>query len=264
MVYIEKDFPIESIDRIAWSESNARKPIYHIHKWFARRVGSTFRAIILGSFLEENPMDYYYDQIKVKSKEGKPPIIIDPFMGGGTTIIEGHRLGCKMIGVDVNPLAWYITKMELTPSSVKNVNEEYKRIQEEIKVKITSYYRTTCNEGHDSDVMYVFWIKMVDCENCKKEIQLLKSLILAKLNPSEWVYLCPSCGNVFWSEGDRSKVTCSSCNSVFNPNSAIAKKRTYTCPLCTYDGDILKAFQQKNNQPPLQMIAIEYYCQINC
>jgi len=29
-----------------------------------------------------------------------------PFMGGGTTIVEALRLGCKVIGVDLNPVAW--------------------------------------------------------------------------------------------------------------------------------------------------------------
>jgi adenine-specific DNA methylase len=34
-------------------------------------------------------------------------------MGGGTTMVEGVRLSAKMIGVDVNPLAFFITKKEL-------------------------------------------------------------------------------------------------------------------------------------------------------
>jgi tRNA G10 N-methylase Trm11 len=29
-------------------------------------------------------------------------VILDPFMGGGTTVVEPLRLGCKVIGVDLN------------------------------------------------------------------------------------------------------------------------------------------------------------------
>jgi len=136
MPYIEKDFPIEPIDEIAWSESNARKPIHHLHKWFARRVGSTFRALILSTFLDDDPMNYYYRKNELTNNEGKPPIVLDPFMGGGTTIIEGHRLGCKMIGLDINPLAWFITKKELEQVDKKKVEAEFKRIEKAVKDKI--------------------------------------------------------------------------------------------------------------------------------
>jgi len=129
MVFIERDFPSQAIDEIAWSESNSRKPIYHMHKWFARRVGCTFRAIILASFLEEDPMTRFYDHVQLTNAEGNPPIVLDPFMGGGTTIVEGHRLGCRMIGIDVNPMAWFITKKELESVDVDSANEEFKRIE---------------------------------------------------------------------------------------------------------------------------------------
>ena len=52
MKYIEKDFPIEKLNEIARKEGNAKKPIYQIHKWWARRLGSVFRMILLTSFTE--------------------------------------------------------------------------------------------------------------------------------------------------------------------------------------------------------------------
>ncbi|MBF0345464.1 MAG: DUF1156 domain-containing protein, partial [Nitrospirae bacterium] len=55
---IETDsFPIEFISNIAKRESWRKelyRPIYHIHKWWAKRLGSVFRGIILGSLLHEN------------------------------------------------------------------------------------------------------------------------------------------------------------------------------------------------------------------
>jgi adenine-specific DNA methylase len=35
---IEEGFPIVEINRLAVPERNAFKPIYQMHKWFARRV----------------------------------------------------------------------------------------------------------------------------------------------------------------------------------------------------------------------------------
>ena len=34
-------------------------------------------------------------------------------MGGGTTVVEGSRLGMQMYGNDLNPVAWFVVKNEL-------------------------------------------------------------------------------------------------------------------------------------------------------
>src|SRR5207249_11074382 len=44
--------------------------------------------------------------------------VLDPFMGGGTTIIEGLALGRRMIGIDVNALAHFVANVRTTPLSV--------------------------------------------------------------------------------------------------------------------------------------------------
>lgn len=41
---IEVSFPIVEINRLAVPERNASKPIYQMHKWFARRASCVFRA----------------------------------------------------------------------------------------------------------------------------------------------------------------------------------------------------------------------------
>lgn len=50
---IEVDFPIEEVNEIAEREAHAKekyRPIYFIHKWWARRLGSVFRTIVFYSF----------------------------------------------------------------------------------------------------------------------------------------------------------------------------------------------------------------------
>ncbi|MHA2075273.1 MAG: hypothetical protein ACW97X_11685, partial [Candidatus Hodarchaeales archaeon] len=97
---IEEKFPIEMIQFIANAESQRRqfyRPIYSIHKSWARRPGATFRAIGLSHFYLGN---LFHDS---KSGKGafyenhnfKDKIVLDPFCGGGTTIVEFNRLGVK-------------------------------------------------------------------------------------------------------------------------------------------------------------------------
>ena len=48
--------------------------------------------------------------IKKYSKEGD--LILDPFCGGGTTLIEGRKLNRNVIGFDYNPYAVLISKIK--------------------------------------------------------------------------------------------------------------------------------------------------------
>lgn len=41
--------------------------------------------------------------------------ILDPFVGGGTTLVEGMRLGRKAIGSDLNSLATFVARVKTTP-----------------------------------------------------------------------------------------------------------------------------------------------------
>lgn len=41
--------------------------------------------------------------------------VFDPFMGGGTTLVEASVLGRKAVGIDINPLAVFVTKAKTTP-----------------------------------------------------------------------------------------------------------------------------------------------------
>jgi len=125
---------------IARSESSNRTPIYKMHKWFARRVGSTFRALIAGTLSEENPWDRFYDPAPLQDGRGHPYVILDPFMGGGTTLVEGHLLGCKVI-------AWMSTPSRgSSPEraggvSGKKIKEAFEQIATQLETPLRNYYK---------------------------------------------------------------------------------------------------------------------------
>ncbi|MBI3000334.1 MAG: DUF1156 domain-containing protein, partial [Deltaproteobacteria bacterium] len=119
---IEVGFPIVDINRLAVPERNSFKPIYQMHKWFARRASCVFRAILLGALKpallpDGTPTDLMAEFYKDHSDDPdtKDKVILDPFMGGGTTVVEALRLGCRVIGIDLNPVAWFIVKTEIEP-----------------------------------------------------------------------------------------------------------------------------------------------------
>ena len=97
----DEEFPIEFANEIAKIESYNKhlyRPNTYLHKWWARRCGSTFRLILKHLAENSDNRNYYAPG----GLEGK--IILDPMMGGGTTLHESIRLGANVIGVDIDPI----------------------------------------------------------------------------------------------------------------------------------------------------------------
>ncbi len=46
-----------------------------------------------------------------------PPTLLDPFVGSGTTLVEGVRLGLRTFGTDINPLGVALTRLKATPTT---------------------------------------------------------------------------------------------------------------------------------------------------
>ena len=49
--------------------------------------------------------------------------VVDPFMGGGTTIVEAIANGRKAVGIDINPLSHFITEVKTRPLSQRDREE---------------------------------------------------------------------------------------------------------------------------------------------
>src|SRR3546814_3541435 len=89
-------------------------------KWWARRPSSVFRAILIaaGTKAPEEDTDAaamvwnsFYSNHQTRRNYSKISVS-DIFMGGGTTLVEGARLGFRMRGNDLNPLAWLVVRNE--------------------------------------------------------------------------------------------------------------------------------------------------------
>ena len=88
------------------------RPLSHVHKWWATRLGSVFRAIVLGGLLDESSdtwRDYY------RENDFGGAVVLDPFMGSGTTVTEALKLGCRVVGSDINPVAYFLVREALRP-----------------------------------------------------------------------------------------------------------------------------------------------------
>ena len=71
----------------------------------------------------------------------KGDVVLDPFMGGGTSIVEGMRLGRKTVGIDLNYISFFVTKVKTTILSSKQkafIEDWILTLDKKLKGKITS------------------------------------------------------------------------------------------------------------------------------
>ncbi len=216
---IEESFPIVEINRLAVPERNSFKPIYQMHKWFARRASCVFRAILLGCLKPAGAdivAEFYRDHTNDPDTAGK--VILDPFMGGGTTVVEALRLGCNLIGIDLNPVAWFIVKTEVEPVEIAELEAAFERLAnrpvawsgKSVRETLLDQYRTECPCcGREADIIYTFWVKSAICHNptCPgrsgdqgPEVPLFSDCIVAQKVPSIRYWrdvTCPKCKHKF-------------------------------------------------------------------
>ena len=65
----------------------------------------------------------------------EPPLVVDPFAGGGSIPLEALRLGCEAFASDLNPVACLILKVMLEdiPRHGPGLSEELRKIGGKIK-----------------------------------------------------------------------------------------------------------------------------------
>lgn len=153
---IEVALPLEDINREASREKSIRHGHPStLHLWWARRPLAACRTVLFASLVDDPSSPHLADKFPtekeqederkrlfkiirelvkwenvnnedileearaeiLKSTDGNPPPVLDPFCGGGSIPLEAQRLGLEAHGSDLNPVAVLITKamIEILP-----------------------------------------------------------------------------------------------------------------------------------------------------
>lgn len=160
----------------------------------------------------------------LKTTDGHPPPVLDPFCGGGSIPLEAQRLGLEAHASDLNPVAVLITKalIEIPPkfAGMPPVNPEARKkmqkkiegqdwpgssglaedvryygkwMRDEAEKRIGHLYpKAKLPDGSEATVIAWLWARTVKCPNpaCGAMMPLLTSFILSSKKGKE-AYLVP-------------------------------------------------------------------------
>lgn len=290
---IEVALPLEAINRESAREKSIRHGHPStLHLWWARRPLAAARAVLFAQLVDdpssrsdefpteelqraererlhrlierlvvwENIRDEKlfaeaYAEI-LKSTDGNPPPILDPFAGGGTIPLEAQRLGLEAHASDLNPVPVLINKALIeVPGQFRDrapiypgladsqfrdwkgaeglaadVREYSIWMRDEAKERIGHLYPQV--DGYT--VIAYIWARTVICRNpaCGIEIPLTRSWWLGKKKGKE-AYIVPSVvADPTHSSGLRVDFSIGHSSSGPSSNGTMSGRRGATCLAC--------------------------------
>ncbi|WP_117148895.1 DNA methyltransferase [Paraliobacillus zengyii] len=147
---------------------------YRMHKYFARRPYNVFQNLI----------EHYTSENEV---------VLDVFCGGGVTVFESLSLNRKAIGVDINPLATFITEMQVKHVSIEELEELFESFMNRVIEKYDHFYNYNI-DGCKYSIEWVEWAYEVACPHCGRSIVLKSENKVIKQDgkPKNGYYCCPN------------------------------------------------------------------------
>ena len=255
---IEVALPLDAINAESAREKSIRHGHPStLHLWWARRPLAAARAVIWASLVDDpsaHPAQFPTEKAQekerrrlfrileelvkwensndkrvlddakaeiMKSTDGNPPPLLDPFAGGGAIPLEAQRLGLEAHAHDLNPVAVMINKamIEIPPkfagqppvnpaaqrnklteddwSGTRGLAEDVRYYGEWMKQRAFErighlYPKVKDADGVEHTVIAWLWTRTVKCPNpaCGCEMPLVKSFALSKKKNAE-VYIDP-------------------------------------------------------------------------
>lgn len=253
---IEANFDIPFIASLALKEKQIQqnyRPIIAVHKWFARRPGTLFRGLVLAEFGDKPVSETFFRGNHFSGK-----VIADPFMGGGTPVIEANRLGCDVIGYDINPMSAWIVREKLEHLSLHAYREAAYGLIATLERDLGALYRTDCPHYGDTDVpvKYFLWIKVLPCEHCAHDMDLFPGYLVADdTRHPKHVLVCLACGELNESQDPQEPGDCSACRTQLKLQGP-ARRNRIACNHCGRENTYPRAGA---TPPHHRLFAIEYY-----
>jgi putative DNA methylase len=233
LISIDTDFPIDFAGEIARLETFNKhhyRPNSYLHKWWARRCGSTFR-LILKQLVEDEKMRDYYAPGGLAGK-----IILDPMMGGGTTLHEALRLGANVIGADLDPIPVLQARASLATIPLAKLEEAFQQFFQLLRTELDPLFATGCPvcQEHTPIRFTLHGLRRhCDCDSAL----FVDSLVLRQDSDGSRVRLCPGCHAVV-----QNSDSCSCGNGA--QSYPLIEKGTKSCASCggQYSDDLKMPF----------------------
>jgi adenine-specific DNA methylase len=255
--FLEAAFPFAKVSELARADRYTNDAVYSVHKWWARRPPAVIRALLLSATLPaDTPPAEFWERYRTGRDDLLGLHVGDAFLGGATSLVEGARLGARVSGVDVDPLAVRIATEELStpdPDVLRAAGGELLAyLRRELKGLYPVHERAAA--------LHYFYLRRVECPGCATGSLLYRNLVIARdrgrngavVRDTPIVAFCPDCLSVHELGADRTLLSC--CGRRRRLDQGTYAGARFTCPHC----QTRSAHEQlRTAKAPRVLIAVE-------
>lgn len=241
------EIPVDQLVRFAIREGRRPRPIYTAHKWFARRLASVFRSLLIGV---TEPPGADFDTLYYGAANLRGVSVLDPFVGGGTSVFEASRLGATAYGCDVDPVACAVSRMELGAANMPDLSQALADLTTTVGEQMARYHRSG-----DRTVLHHFWVQTVECSDCSKSFDAHPSFVLSD-DGTTCHSICKHCGEILSAKSGTTQVHCPSCGGITEPDDGNSIKGKAKCPSCGHIEPLI-GIARREGRPTWRLFALE-------
>ncbi|AYF26690.1 hypothetical protein CSH63_04265 [Micromonospora tulbaghiae] len=236
---LERQFPYRDVSRLVAADRRSPDPAYQAHRWWARRPPALLRALLLAATL---PADSTQEDLWRAYASPEPHLrdmtVVDPFLGGGTTVVEAARLGARARGLDVDPLAILINQHQLMPPDPADVLTAGRQLVDHLAATIGHLWAAPDGADDGWTALHYFSVAAVTCRRCHHQGPLYRSLVLARsvghagsvVRDAAVTAFCPDCLALHNCEEAATEIRC--CGTTRRLDDATFRGARYSCPAC--------------------------------
>ncbi|MCC7138401.1 MAG: hypothetical protein IT460_08255 [Planctomycetes bacterium] len=159
--------------------------------------------------------------------------VLDPFMGGGTSLVEAAKCGANVLGVDIDPVACFVTKKELQQVEIARIRRAFSEVQAAVESKLLARYATTLPDGRKGSAVYAFWVETIRCPKCRHTADAHPHYqICREPRAGRQTVLCRSCGALDSIPLAWQSFTCGACSSRTQVTTGCMVNGRFHCPHC--------------------------------
>ncbi|MHB8577968.1 MAG: DNA methyltransferase [Dehalococcoidia bacterium] len=249
--------PLIELATLALREGRRPRAIYVAHKWFARRLGTIFRALLVGAV---SPPDSDFWRAYYGSGNLQGLTVLDPFVGGGTSVVEATRLGATAIAIDVDPVACAVTNQELKAADLPDLDGALATLLSTVGEALRPFHTFTAPDSTSYQVLHHFWVQVVTCAGCGTDFDAHPNFQLAYDGVQQWVF-CAHCGQIHHLPPRRVTFVCNTCGKRTAIMAGRAKYGKATCPRCGVSEPLIEVGRRTDAPPSWRQFAVEVLTQ---
>lgn len=246
------ELPFADLLRFSEREGRRGRPIYQMHKWFARRLGCAFRTVLVGAIAPETA-DFWAAYYETATLQGRT--VLDPFVGGGTSMVEAQRLGANAVGVDVDPIACAITSLEVEACSLPDLAPTLAKLKRSVADRLAAFYAVDGPNGTPLIGLHYFWVQEVKCSGCGERNEAHPNYVLGEAGQHRWCF-CRACHAIHRTRLTDKTFACKECGVRTDVLNGSVTAGALTCSACSRVERLID-HGRKGSRPNWKLFAVE-------